>query len=102
MFVAGLVNRPRPQGRLSFDDLGWESLLSSLDVRDRLIQLKNRADLDITDAELKAALIGEARFLDNIVAAVQTGIPSYREDTQSESAFVRALSQWSAAEAPIP
>ena len=101
VFTAGLVRRLRPECRISFDDLGWESLLSSLDVRDRLIQLKNQADLDITEADLRTALIGEAWFLDNIAAVVQSGIRGYREDIQSESAFVRALSEWSCAGAEI-
>ena len=102
VFTAVLVRRLRPECRVSFEDLGWESLLSSLDFRDRLVQLKDPTDLEVTDAELRTALIGEAWFLDNIVAVVQTGIPSYREDNQSESAFVRALSKWSAPGAPIP
>ena len=97
VFTAVLVKRLRAECSASFDDSGWKSLLSSLDVRDRLLQPQDRADLDVTDAELKTALIGEAWFLDNIVAVVQTGLPSYREDNQRESALVLALSEWRAA-----
>lgn len=101
VFTASVVRRLRPECRINFDDLAWKSLLSTLDLRDRLIPLRNRADLDLTDAELRKALIGEAWFLDNIVAVVQTGIRGYREDIQSERAFLRALSKWSSAEAEI-
>lgn len=101
VLTASLVRRLRPECRISFDDLAWKSLLSSLDLRDRLIQLQNRADLDLSEAELRNALIGEAWFLDNIVAVVQSGIRGYREDIQSERAFVRALTKWKYAEAEL-
>jgi hypothetical protein len=70
-FSAAIVAALRP-GEIQFDEAGWRDLQATLDVRYRLGHPEKPSDLDVTEAELEAARIGEAWFLDNIVAVVQT------------------------------
>jgi hypothetical protein len=70
-FSAAIVAALRP-GEMQFDEAGWRDLQATLDVRDRLGHPENPSDLDVTEAELAAARIGQVWFLDNILAAVQT------------------------------
>jgi hypothetical protein len=70
-FSAAIVAALRP-GNIQFDEAGWRDLQATLDVRDRLGHPENPSDLNVTEAELEAARIGEVWFLDNILAAVQS------------------------------
>jgi hypothetical protein len=70
-FSAAIVAALRP-GDIQFDEAGWRDLQATLDVRDRLGHPENPSDLNVTEAELDAARIGEVWFLDNILAAVQS------------------------------
>ena len=70
-FSAAIVAALRP-GEIRFDEAGWRDLQATLDIRDRLGHPEKPSDLDVTEAELEAARIGEVWFLDNIIALVQT------------------------------
>ena len=70
-FSAAIVAALLP-GEIQFDETGRRDLQATLDVRDRLGHPEKPSDLDVTDAELEAARVGVAWFLDNIVAMVQS------------------------------
>jgi hypothetical protein len=79
-FSAAIVAALRPNCEIQFDAAGWRDLLATLDVRDRLGHPEKESDLDVTDAELEAARIGQIWFLDNIIAVVQTESRAVREN----------------------
>ena len=82
-FSAAIVAALRPNCEIQFDAAGWRDLLATLDVRDRLGHPEKESDLDVTDAELEAARIGEIWFLDNIIAVLQTEPRAVRENGSS-------------------
>lgn len=82
-FAAAVVATLRPECQIAFDEAGWQNLLSTLDVRDRLGHPENQADLDVTDVEVEAAASGEVWFLDNLVAVIQTDLRRPRADDLS-------------------
>ena len=71
-FAASVVAGLRPECNIDFDEVGWQNLLATLDIQDRVGHPECLRDLHITDLELEAGGIGEIWFLDNIVALVQT------------------------------
>src|ERR1700733_3844350 len=71
-FAAAVVAGLRPECKIDFDEAGWQNLLATLEVQDRLGHPESLADLDITDLELEAGDSGAIWFLDNIAAVVQT------------------------------
>jgi hypothetical protein len=71
--TAVVLARLRPECQLNFAVTGWRDLLSSVDIPDRLKHAPDRADLEVSDVELAAAVNGCAWFLDNVVAVAQSG-----------------------------
>lgn len=95
-FSTAIVAALRPDCEIQFEEAGWRDLLATLDVRDRLGHPEKPSDLDVTEAELEAARIGEAWFLDNIIAVVQTEPRGMRESppytrSVSRTAFLAPL-----------
>jgi len=82
-FSAAIVAALRPECGIPFTESGWKDLLATLDIRDRLAHPERPSDLDVTDAELEAAQLGEVWFLDNIVAVVQSEPRAVSEDSCS-------------------
>jgi hypothetical protein len=92
-FSTAIVAALRPDCEIRFEEAGWRDLLATLDVRDRLGHPEKPSDLDVTEAELEAARIGEAWFLDNIIAVVQTEPRGMRESPVYRRPVSRTASQ---------
>jgi hypothetical protein len=71
--TAALLARLRPDFRLDFGVAGWQALLSSLDIGDRLKHAQELADLEIGETQLAAAVLGYTWWLDNVIAVAQSG-----------------------------
>jgi hypothetical protein len=79
--TATLLTRLRPQCKVDFDVAGWRELLSSLDLGDRLKHAQEKAALDVTGAELAAAVNGYTWLLDNLVAVAQSAFQGDNRDS---------------------
>lgn len=87
--TATLLTRLRPQCKVDFDAAGWRELLSSLDLGDRLKHAQDKPDLDVTSAQLAAAVNGYTWLLDNVVAVAQSAFqgdrPGARDAVDSQN-----------------
>jgi hypothetical protein len=79
--TATLLTRLRPQCKVDFDVAGWRELLSSLDLGDRLKHAQEKAALDVTGAELAAAVNGYTWLLDNLAAVAQSAFQGDNRDS---------------------
>jgi hypothetical protein len=77
--TATLLTRLRPQCKVDFNAAGWRELRSSLDLGDRLKHAQDKLDLDVTRAELAAAVNGYTWLLDNLVAVAQSAFQGDRQ-----------------------
>jgi hypothetical protein len=92
--TATLLARLRPDCKLDFGVAGWRALLSSLDIGDRLKHAQDLADLEVSDTELAAAVLGYTWLLDNLVAVAQSGFQERGEGAPNERAtHPQALSE---------
>jgi hypothetical protein len=91
-FSAAIVAALWPDCEIQFTEAGWRDLLATLNVRDRLVHPEKPSDLDVTDAELQEASIGEVWLLDNVVAVVQTEPRGVRESNSYTRSVRRTAS----------
>jgi hypothetical protein len=92
--TAALLTRLRPDCKVNFRVTGWRELLASLDVGDRLKHAQDLADLDVSDIELAAAVVGYTWLLDNVFAVAQSGFQEPGESGLNElSTLPHALSE---------
>lgn len=82
--TAALLTRLRPDCKLNFRVAGWRELLSSLDIGDRLKHAQDLEDLDVSDTELAAAVVGYTWLLDNVFAVAQS---SFQDPEPVQSAL---------------
>ena len=55
---------------------------------------KARLQVDVTEDEVTAALVGAGWYLTNIVDVLRVGIKAYRDDVERRRLFVKALRDW--------
>lgn len=80
----------------NYTDPGWQCLIASLDVRDRLTHPKRVADMEVSENEAKDALFGLTWFLMNISTRAQVGMVAFREtDEGRRKMLVEALRRYS-------
>ncbi len=92
--TAALLARMRPDFRLNFGVADWRELLSSLDIGDRLKHAQDLTDLEVSETQLAAAVLGYTWLLDNVVAVAQCSFQERTEGASSErSTHPQALSE---------
>jgi len=89
-----IVARLRPECHIDFVEKGWQQLLASLDVRNRLTHPKTRLDMDVTETELVTALAGAAWWIINIVNVLRVGVNAHCENRESARRLADALRNW--------
>lgn len=92
--TAKIVARLRPGCHIDFGEQGWQQLLSSLDVRNRLTHPKTRLDMDVNESEVTAALAGAGWYIGNIVNVLRVGLTAYRENREQARRLADALRSW--------
>lgn len=62
-FAVVMLRRLNSESSIKFEDKGWQSLMSSLKVRDRLMHPKSISDLEVSEDDVTCALDGLLWFM---------------------------------------
>lgn len=93
-FTVHVVQQLHPDYKIDFGDAGWQKLLASLTVRDRLMHPRSRTDLDVADSEIQAAFIGLLWFVTDVLDPGRAGLTAYKQTLDKAKMLADALRNW--------
>lgn len=101
-FTVHIVNSLYSEYSVNYSEPGWQSLMESMKVRDRLMHPKAESDLEVTSEELKQALDGVVWFA-NLISDGRRALGKFLETPEvQQRRLERALVRYVAENAGKP